>query len=383
MGLITKEVELSPRGSLIKYYRDKGYVFNYGDTITVKIEDVSKNSHVMVDCICDFGNEPIRMKYQDYNKQMDGVLAKVCCNKCKINKSKVTNMIKYGVENVAQKDEFKEKLKQTCLNKYGCESYAQTKEFIERYKKNNLEKYGVEWAICSNEVRTKIKKTMNEIYGSECVFYIKEIQDKIKKTIYDRYGVLNISQNKEIQEKKKKTCLEHYGCEYSLQSPIIRERMAKTYNKNQTISTSKQQIYISNLYNMKLNYPILCWNVDMCDEINKNIVEYDGGGHFLSVKLGSMSQQEFSNREIYREKAIRAEGYRIIRIISKNDDLPSDEILLQMLLDAKQYFSDYPNHSWITFDIDEGIVKNAECKEGRSYFYGELRRIKKENLESA
>ena len=47
------------------------------------------------------------------------------------------------------------------------------------------------------------------------------------------------------------------------------------------------------------------------------------------------------------------------------------------------YFSDYPNHSWMTFDIDEGIVKNAECKDGRSYFYGELRRITKQNLESA
>ena len=84
-----------------------------------------------------------------------------------------------------------------------------------------------------------------------------------------------------------------------------------------------------------------------------------------------------------RSLVIKKEGYKQIEIVSRKDYLPSDEVLLQMLSDAKQYFSEFPIHSWITFDIDEGIVKNAECKEGCSYFYGELRKIKKYDLQSA
>lgn len=66
----------------------------------------------------------------------------------------------------------------------------------------------------------------------------------------------------------------------------------------------------------------------------------------------------------------------MIRIISLTDKLPTEEILLQMLADAKQYFKDFPEHSWINFDIDNGIVRNAEHKEGVLYTFGQLRKIK-------
>lgn len=121
----------------------------------------------------------------------------------------------------------------------------------------------------------------------------------------------------------------------------------------------------------------------MYDESNNLCIEYDGGGHFLEIEIGKVSQEEFDNKELVREKMIRQEGCKIIRIISRKDNLPSDEILLQMLSDAKQYFSDYPEHSWINFDIDNGIVRNAEHKDGSPYFYGELRKIKKGDLKSA
>ena len=65
-----------------------------------------------------------------------------------------------------------------------------------------------------------------------------------------------------------------------------------------------------------------------------------------------------------------------MRIISLKDKLPSDEILLQMLSEAKQYFFDYPNHSWIEFNIDTSTVRNAEQKDGVFFDYGKLRKIK-------
>jgi hypothetical protein len=65
-------------------------------------------------------------------------------------------------------------------------------------------------------------------------------------------------------------------------------------------------------------------------------------------------------------------------IISSKDKLPSDEILLQMLDKAVNYFNS-TTHSWIEFDIDNFTYRNAQ--EGTvSYDYGKLRKIKKTDI---
>lgn len=66
--------------------------------------------------------------------------------------------------------------------------------------------------------------------------------------------------------------------------------------------------------------------------------------------------------------------------LESNDKLPSDQVLLQMLSDAKSYFSLYPNHSWIEFNLSTSTVRNAEHKDGIPYDYGSLRTIKDSDL---
>ena len=111
----------------------------------------------------------------------------------------------------------------------------------------------------------------------------------------------------------------------------------------------------------------------MCYE--KLCIEYDGGWHDLNVKLGSITQKEFNQKEIIRNNIIKRNGYKQMEIISSTDKLPSDDVLLKMLSDARQYFIDYSNHSWIEFNIDNSTVRNAENKNGISYELGSLRRI--------
>ena len=65
-----------------------------------------------------------------------------------------------------------------------------------------------------------------------------------------------------------------------------------------------------------------------------------------------------------------------MHIVSTTDKLPSDPVLFQMLENAKSYFSDYPEHSWIEYNIDTSTVHNAEHREGVFFDYGELRTIK-------
>lgn len=69
-----------------------------------------------------------------------------------------------------------------------------------------------------------------------------------------------------------------------------------------------------------------------------------------------------------------------MRIISIHDRLPSNATLFQMLKQTKEYFFKYPQHSWIEFNIDSSIVRNAEYKDGVYYDYGELRIIKDSDL---
>ena len=82
MGLVTKAVKVkwNPRNK--KYYEELGYVFTkMGDEFEVKVEDLTKGSHIKVDCLCDNCKKSLIWNYQDYNKYIkeDG---KTYCNKC-------------------------------------------------------------------------------------------------------------------------------------------------------------------------------------------------------------------------------------------------------------------------------------------------------------
>ena len=129
------------------------------------------------------------------------------------------------------------------------------------------------------------------------------------------------------------------------------------------------------LYGGVLNYPVSYYFVDIYIADKKLCIEFDGGGHDLSVKIGKLTQKEFNRKQVARSKVIQSHGIRTIRIISPTDMLPLDNILLQMLNDALEYFN-LTNHTWRNYYIEEGVFKDAEHKNGECYAFGELRKIK-------
>lgn len=382
--LLTKEVEIRANPRIIKYYEDLGYdipkkaaneesrkrnnrdfVYDLSKTFVVKIEDLSTNSYQYVDVVCDKCGEEAKVRYVCYNKTVS-IFGEYLCRKCAkkhsmekcvnfmqenynvdncshlswiIEKRKATNKLKYGVEHALQSDEFKEKAKETNLKHWGYEYASQSPEVKQQTKETNLRKYNVEWTL----------------------------------------------QNKEIKEKAKQTCVQIYGYENPFQSPDIKEKIRQTLYKKGITPTSTQQIYIYNLYNYnndaELNYPCKFYNLDICFLEEKLAVEIDFSGHNLKVKLGGITQEEFDKKQMYRDIFLKKEGYKIMHIVSSKDYLPSDEILLQMLKYTRKYFSEYPNHSWVQFNVDTSTVRNAEQKEGSFFDYGELRKIKKSDLE--
>lgn len=383
MGLITKEVEVIPNGKQIKYYSDLGYDSSYGKPIIVKVEDLPKHSNASIDCTCDYCGKLLTMKYSAYNRSIGNPTKKVACSDCRHLKIQETNIIRYGVNYPIGSDEIREKAKKTYIERYGVDNPFKSEEFKEKIRETNLQKYGVSNPLLNKEIYEKSKQTKLAKYGFEYPLQVEDFKSKQQQTTFERYGEYNALKNKDVKNKIVQTMRERYGVDYPSQSPEIRSKIINSFYNNQSVATSAQQIYLGHLYGMEINYPILRYNVDLFDNDNNIIIGYDGGGHWLSVEIGRLSQEEFDRNQMIKEIQIRKAGYKIIRIISRQDKLPSDEILLQMLEDAKQYFSDYPNHSWMNFDIDNGILRNAEHKDGIPYFYGQLRHIKKQQLESA
>ena len=136
----------------------------------------------------------------------------------------ITNIKKYGVENIMQCDFGKKKLKKSMLKKYGVENPTQNKEILDKIKRTNLEKYGVEWNINSDQSIIKQKRTMKEKYGVEFAQQSLEIQEKTKNTNLLRYGHEFVGQVDKFIIKKENTNLIKYGHKHQMHNSLIAEK---------------------------------------------------------------------------------------------------------------------------------------------------------------
>lgn len=386
MGILTKEVEVMPTGKMIQYYRNKGYDAKYGCLLIVRVEDLSDESCVAVDVLCDYCKETIcKPTYRDYRKRV-ARFGHYACGDCRSIHQKMSCIEKYGVDSPAKSEEVRKRMEQTSLERYNTKNPMQNEAVKEKQRQSVYEKYGAYNVSQSLEIQRKREQIFLERYNATNPFGSKEIQEKALATLMSKYNVESPLQIPEAKEKARQTFINNYGFDNPNKSPYVRLKTAQTLYKNGTIPTSNQQLYIFDVYsqNWKIesNYPISHYNVDICFLEEKLIVEIDFGGHDLQVKTGRLTREEFDQKELVRRNIIKREGYKQMHIISKNDRIPSDQILLQMLQDARQYFLDFPNHSWIEFNIDTSSVRNAENKNGIPYHYGKLRTIKNETTTS-
>lgn len=230
---------------------------------------------------------------------------------------------------------------------------------------------------CKNCNIKKQDEVCRILYGENYkVEYIKKIHD----IYFENTGYHTPFENPEVQKKVKESCYNHYGVYNPSEVNEIKIRKNQTFFKNESIRTSNQQRYLHKVYGGILNYPEDYYNLDIGFPEEKFYVEFSGMGHYLSVITGQMTQEEFDKREIIRTKFLKNKGYRKMEIICLTNELPSDTILLQMLSEARTYFSTYPSHSWIEFNISTSTVRNAENKNGTPYDFGALRTIKNSDL---
>lgn len=83
-------------------------------------------------------------------------------------------------------------------------------------------------------------------------------------------------------------------------------------------------------------------------------------GHNLQVKLNGITQEEFNQREIKRNKFIRSQGWKQIFIISPNDKIKNytDEEYVKIIEIAKLYLLNTTHH-WVNIYIEENKFETS------------------------
>ena len=176
----------------------------------------------------------------------------------------------------------------------------------------------------------------------------------------------------------KLMCLVIYGVDNPMKNKEVSAKVRETLFKNGNAPKSKQQIYVHQLIGGEINYPYYNASLDVAFPEEKLYVECDFGGHWLSIKLGSLTQDEFDKKQRNRWYSLYRSGWKSVNIISRHDNLPSDQIILEILSYARIYLK---NHHYIKFDIDNNKIINSQGE--FDFDYGELRKIKLTDLKEA
>jgi hypothetical protein len=180
------------------------------------------NSQTIINYNCKCNNNcNKKFIYLVYNT---GAFCKTCVNTIKSKKIKETNLTRYGVENVSQNNDIKNKKNDTYMEHYGMHP-KKVKEVNDKYKKTCLEKYGVDNVSKVKEIKDKIKNVFTEKYNGHPM-YNDEIKNKITENFITKYGD-HPNRTADIKEKTKITFLHKFGG-YPTQHPDIIEKRKQT-----------------------------------------------------------------------------------------------------------------------------------------------------------
>lgn len=319
------EIGISPKN--LQYYKNLGYNVKNKEKILIKNQDVQQGSRIKEKRICDnCGKEIYRTRraicdtFRIYNKD----LCVECSDYFRLEKTKSSNIEKYGVEFPMQSEEIKQKIKKSNLEHYGCEYSFKNPKINEMARKSFQEKYGTSGVLATNIFKEKVKQTNLQKYGCENVFGSDDVKNKIKNTILDKYGV-----------------------EYISQSEDIKNKIRKSFEEKGIVKTSKPQLELFEKckilfpeYKIYLNLSESYFSLDIAliKEHIKIDVEYDG----------YYWHKETKQKDYIRDKILQKRGYKILRIRS-GILLPENEELInaiQLLNESTKNFVEIKLSDW-------------------------------------
>lgn len=332
-----------------------------------KCPNCKSTEHIAVTRVCEFcgqlfapeGRNAARQKYcrrphfklcencgQEFEVKDVTMPTSTCSRECaaalKINKAKSTVKARYGVDNISQSAEFKDKISKglsaaqqsviprreaTMLAKYGHKHCMQIPEFREQIFATNLERYGFTNPAKSDQVKSKIAETNSS----------EEVRNKYVSTSMKHYGTEYPAQSDIVKSKMQQTCLEKYGYPYAIQSDDVKSKMVVSLASyrashpetcgradtsgnmiseiNKSFSTCLQNLGCKVTHEVRLEdrfYDIGIQDTQILIEINPTYTHNSFGNHWNSQGLDS---------EYHRNKSLLANKYqyRCIHVFDWDD----------------------------------------------------------------
>ena len=219
--------------------------------------------------VCVICGNPVEFRSgESCYKDNDKIFKKCCCKECENkyrNKQKLIGFkTKLGVDNPAQLESVKNKIKETTIKHFG--KVALASDIIrKKYENTCLERYGVKNGGGSKQSIEKIKRTCLEKYGEDNPWKCEFVKEKIRNTTFNRYGAYFYQQSDEFQkikneiyEKQLNTTYEHYGTynwfesdDYLIRKNEIKEKYengikkyykSEKYKQNKILNSEKYAI---------------------------------------------------------------------------------------------------------------------------------------------
>ena len=303
---------------ILKYLNNR-----YKDSTSIKETIFRIINNIEIHPKCPECNKLVKVKYRKETPFYSTCGDPNCIHKRKGNGPKEACIKKYGLINVFQLDEVKEKIKKVCLQKYGVEHHSQSNI----WKKNQINK------------------------------------------LIERYGVINQFQRNEVKEKIKKVCLQKYGVEHYNQSNDFKQKMSliassnefqnkrnNTLSKNHTWNTSKDEEYIFDkllhiFTNVKRQYKsnLYPYNCDFYIPQIDTYIEYQGSDlHNGRPYIGN--DNDLKEIKIFNEKS-----QQIKNKTGKNKTRYDNRIIIWSIKDVeKRNIAKQNNLNYLEFwNIDE------------------------------
>lgn len=116
-----------------------------------------------------------------------------------------------------------ERIAKTKMERYGDPHYTNP----DKTRKTNLAKYGVVHPFESPEIQAKVNQTVLEKYGVDNVARLQEVKDKSRHTMMEKYGVEYFSQHDTWLEKTMATNRKNYGTDFPMQNEDTKANFCK------------------------------------------------------------------------------------------------------------------------------------------------------------
>lgn len=238
-----------------------------------------------------------------------------------------TSMERYGVPYHTMKESsIREKIDAAVKSKYGVDNVFQLEEVKEKSKQTNLKKRGVEYASQSQEVKDKVKETCLKKFGVSNPSMSEEVKDKIKQTNLKRRGVECSLQDPEVKKKAREAKAGTQG--KSSQAEAFFADLANRTKLDAMYKPHSKEFYIRKNKTVVYRYDFTVLSL-------KKIIEFNGSYWHANPKryshdfmISGLTAQEIWDRDEDKRKLAEQQGFKILTVW---DDMPYEDMMQQCI----------------------------------------------------